>query len=481
MNLESKALRAGKHLTVGHILAATLTLISTFAYSQMLGPRDFAIYAFCTSMTAILRVFCRMGMNARLLTKKAEPPASEYDVALFTMLVLSIIFCSIAIVLLPYIENFSKISHLFWPGLSSILLTPLHVSALPAVTRLERKLEFKRIVVIDLLCQFMGLFLGIVLTSTGLGIWGPLTGWALREGLRTVSCWIAVGLAPNLRWRKKVAFIIIQFGIRYTLATTFVQGRTFFLLSMVGRFFGQEAVGHIALTMRAATLIFPFRAAAARVMLPTIASISGETSRFKNMLAIAIETEILLSIPIAFIAVALYEPIIQLLLSPTWWPSTAYFPWVVAGALISSVHGSSLSALHASAHFKESIVSSVAICFIYTLALIGLNFWGIKQFAIALILAWPGFWLQDWYCHRRLGASSNKTGMAWGFSGVCACLAWNISPLLFIPAGLILFSTRKTIYSRMHASCFLRPKYGGTHKRLADKGENVPGTPVGLP
>lgn len=89
-------------------------------------------------------------------------------------------------------------------------------------------------------------------------------------------------------------------------------------LSIVGRVLGPEAVGYFGLTLRAAGLIAPFRAAAGRVGLPALVPIAHLPDSLRNAVRSVVETELLFSVPITILAVGIYSFSVKHLLGAQW-------------------------------------------------------------------------------------------------------------------------------------------------------------------
>ena len=91
MGAQKQALRSGGLLATNHVVGSVITVVSALLLSKALGPGEFALYVFCNSLTGVLRVVSRLGVNACLLTQREEPDALDYQVALTTMLVASLL------------------------------------------------------------------------------------------------------------------------------------------------------------------------------------------------------------------------------------------------------------------------------------------------------------------------------------------------------------------------------------------------------
>jgi len=449
MSREIRAIRGGSFVAINNVMGTGVTLVAAFLLSKALGPKEFAIYSFCTSLTGVLRCLSRLGVNASLLTQKEEPQPEIYGTALTTMLVSSIVVAIPAAILIPFLGRFSHIPHLFWPGIATIILVPFHIISLPALTRLERQLKYKPVAIIEFTGQVVGQILAIALAFHGWGIWGPITGWSLRALFQSITPWIAAGLKPRLRWDPTVSRRMIKYGSGYVLATSLAQGRTLFLLAIVGRLFGQEAIGYMGLTLRAASLAAPFRAAISRVILPAIAPIAHLPAKLKEKINATVEMEILLSAPVTVIAVATYPYFVRLILGNSWLPTVELFPWIAAGSLLMSVHSAALSALYVRGYFAESICSTIIsyMALLLALVLFG-NLLGLQGGAIATLVVWPASWVIEVFAHRRLGISWSRNGVVWALAGTFACLTDIIGLWMLIPVSLIFAATYASIKAR---------------------------------
>lgn len=452
MTHAKRAMLGGSLVAVNHTVGAVVTVISALLLSKVLGPHFFAIYIFCSSLSGVSRIASRLGVNACLLTQSEDPKAEDYQVAMATMLGLSVVVACLVTLLLPVLGQFSRISDLFWPGVITVALLPLNVFSLPALTRLERGLKFRPVVMIELASQVLGQVVGISLAFYGWGIWGPLTGWVVRALFYGIVPWMVLGFRPRVAWDSKKAWRMVKFGSGYEVATSLGQSRSLVFLSVIGRVLGQEAVGYMGLTLGVVGLIAPFRAAAARVIIPTLSPIAHITDALRKVVNAAVETELLLSAPVTILATAVYAPSVKLLLGSTWQPTISLFPWVAAGALLASAHAASLSALHIRGFFRESIFSTCIGLAALVGAIAGLGrYGGMEGCAAAAVVIWPASWVNEWFSNRRLGTHWSKNGVAWAIGGAGVCLAWRLGPMILILPVVICVATRTAVQERAKA------------------------------
>ena len=450
MPRENKIMLSGGLLATNHLISAVVTVTAALFFSKLLGPRTFAIYSICTSLSGVLRPLSRLGVNACLLTQSQEPQEKDYQNALASMLLSSALVVSIAFMILPLLGHFCRVPDLFWPGVATISLLPAHVLSLPAITRLERGLHFRPVVIIELVGQVLGQALGIGLAFCGWGIWGPLTGGGARAVFQGVAPWIVIGMRPRVSWDSNNALRMIRYGFGFTFVTSLGQGRNFVMLSVIGRIVGPEAVGLMGLTQRVIGLISPIRAAAARLVLPALAPIANNPHALKKRVESAVETELMLSVPITVVAVSIYLLIVPLVLGAVWQPTIFLLPWIAAGYLLASAHATALSVLHIRGFFIESIISTCALDVVLVVVLIlSGHMFGVEGCAAASVIVWPMFWIQEWFVMRRIEACWVANGILWAIGGAMVCISWRLGPWVIVMPLVIAAVTFSAIQSRL--------------------------------
>ena len=433
-----KAVRGGAFVLANQIAGMAIAALTAFLISRAIGPHTFAVLALCSSMSTVTQPLSRLGINAFLITRDYAPTDEEYQVALTSMLCGSIATGIVTISLLPIIQWIAHTSGLFWPGVATMALLPLHVLSLPAVTRLERELNYRALTRIEFMAQLFGPGIGIILVLAGWGIWGMIIGWFARSLLGTIAPWIVIRTRPQFGWNPSLARSMFKYGSQYLVSSTFDQSRHLIVLLAVGRTLGQEAVGHFEVALRAIRLITPIRAVAGRVALPAMAPITGSNPSIRAATEPIIETEVLLTIPFTLLAVYAYPLCAHLILGKAWLPTISIVPWLAAGAILAAPHACALSLLHLKGHFRESISANLLTVSVLALTAFTLgHLFGLIGCAASQIAIWPTLWLREWMVWRRFGNQSSRNGIIWALGGACACFAvlyggWFLLPIAFI-------------------------------------------------
>jgi O-antigen/teichoic acid export membrane protein len=447
---EQKAIREGGVAAVAHVFGSMLTGIVALLLSRVLEPSEFAIFALCTSINGVLRIVGRCGINASLLSQKTDPTELEYGTGLSAMIILSCVAGVVGIVTMSWFAQFSNVPNLVWPGIATAAMLPLHVLPLPALTRYERGLQFKPVVGIELVSQFVGHSAGLALAFNGAGVWGPIAGSALRAAIYGILPWVVRKEPIQFAWDTSVAHRLIRFGTGYVLATAGVQSRSLAFLSFTGRFVGPDAVGIVGFALRAVTLAGPIRAAAARVVLPSFAPIAHVPALLRRAVKTAAETETLITIPIFCASVLVLKMIVMRYSREGWQMGAALFPLIAAGAILTAPHTAAVAALYVRGRFIEPVLSTIAHITILAvvLSVFGEGL-GMEACGIAAVCAWPAVWLTDWGGRRVLGIDWSRASVAWALAGAASCLAWTYGAGLVLISCVIIGATRRSVVFRI--------------------------------
>jgi PST family polysaccharide transporter len=446
------AIQGGSYIAAQQILSILVSFVSVTMLARFLSHSQLANYVICSALWKVLGTLSRMGINARLLSQPERPSDRDFDVGLTTMILVSLPVSVSAMVVVPLVGRYAKLSGLFWPSLVTILLVPLAIVATTGSTYLERALEFKRVVKIDFIMQMISHAVGIVLAYLGFGVWGPILGWTVRALLHPIPLWAAIGRWPRLRWNPEYSCRLVKFGFGYSTASAFIQMRNLVVLFLVGKLADPTTVGTVGLTLRAVEVMTPFRTATTRVLFPTVSSILDSPKQLSRWLTSLVETETMASALVLSLSVAGYSLGIHRLFGGAWHNTLALYPWVAATSLLCTVHAPSLSILLIRGKFWYAILFTflgyVAISIVFYLVR---QFHTAEAYAVGMLIFWPASWLSERFSARRFGTKVSINGVIWAISGACCCIAWRQGYIiLFVPIAALIY-THGSIVARIKA------------------------------
>lgn len=440
------AIRGGGIASAGQSISLLLSFVTALLLSRLMGPLDFAIYAVCLSLTVALSPISQMGINAWLMSREQTPRDQEFSIALGGMLAISLFVALVSTCALPFLEEFSNIRGLFWAGVFTVALLPLEVLALPASTRLERNLNYQRVMGISLASQFFGQLFGVIFAYLGFGVWGPLIGWLVRSLYFCVACWLAVEQFPSVQWNIAVLNRMLGFGFGHTISSALNSGRSLLFLGLVGRWFGGEVVGIVGFTLRVAEFLTPFRVVAARMIVPVLAPFSDKTLLMNMGQRKASELEILITVPLVLCGAALYFIVAIPLLGVAWKDTLIVLPWVLVGRMLVVPHAAAFSALNMKGHFGPTIsITMLGVVLEATMLWLLGSAYGFEGIGAATIAFWLPALIIHWVAVKKLSFAWNRSAQLWAWAGVAACLSLRFGPVFIFGAMSILLMTWREI------------------------------------
>lgn len=169
--VKNKIVRGVFVLTTRTFILQIIAFISTFILTVLLSPSVFGIFFIVSAVISFLSYFSDIGLAAALIQKSKEPTREEL-VTVFTAQ--QILVASIVVVAFLLAPTFATIYELEHDGLFLLqaLLISFFLSSLKTIPSvlLERKLEFRLLVIPQILETSIFYFIVIILALAGAGV-----------------------------------------------------------------------------------------------------------------------------------------------------------------------------------------------------------------------------------------------------------------------------------------------------------------------
>lgn len=189
-------------------------LVASVVLSWYLSPEDFGIYGYVIQFIGILTFFSDIGLAASLIQKKENPSLSDYRTTFTVQQILSWVIFGITVLIAKstLVEGQAT-----WILLALGISFPLASFKTISAIQLERKLDFSRLVVPQIIEQivFNGLLIG--LAFSGFGVLSYAYAILARAIVGSIAMFMikpwSVGLELNLVILKR----LINFGGKFQL------------------------------------------------------------------------------------------------------------------------------------------------------------------------------------------------------------------------------------------------------------------------
>ena len=263
--------------------SAVLGFIANLILTILLSPSIFGIYITVLSLISFLNYFSDVGLAASLIQKKE---LTDDDIkTTFTaqqILILSIIL--IGFVSTSFIKKFYNLpdegTYLYWALLFSFFISSL--KTIPSVF-LERKIEFQKIVLVQVVENSVFYITVSVLAILGFGLFSFTYSVILRSLIGLVMIYSLSFWIPKIGISFKSLKKLLSFGLPFQASSFLALFKDDLIILYLGKVLGFQALGLIGFAKKWAEA--PIRIIMdniSRVIFPLIAKAQNDLNKVKN-------------------------------------------------------------------------------------------------------------------------------------------------------------------------------------------------------
>lgn len=330
-----------------------LNFVSSIVLARLLTPHDYGIIGMLTIFLAVSTTFIDGGFGSALIQKK-RPTNEDYSTILFWNIGLSVFLYCILFVCSPLIARFYEL-----PLLTDVLRAQslvLIINAFRIVQRnqLRKKLQFKKIAIINCSSNFASLFLTIILAYKGFGVWALVFQQLSLSFLTTLLYWITSNWKPKFAFSWKSFKELFGFGSFILLSNLFntlcnnIQGL------LIGKVYNASSLGFYTKARRTELLSSTFISSVLdQVAYPVLSESQNNQARMVGILKKFICTSAYLTFPLMLLLILLARPIFILLYSERWEQSIPYFQILCLAGIAISLQSINSHAVAAVGKSKE--------------------------------------------------------------------------------------------------------------------------------
>jgi PST family polysaccharide transporter len=287
-----------------------------------------------------------MGIGVYLVRREGEEHEEMYHQAFILLLSLSILGMSLALLGLPLLESWVRLTGFGPVALVLFLGLPMLVMAEVPLARLGRALEYKSVALIEVAGLSVYYAVALPLAFTGFGVAAPLAGWWVQQILTVTLLYYSAHYYPRFHWDFALVKEMISYGFGFSATTWIWQLRELVNPLVVGRFLGAEAVGYVALAIRFTKGLTFVKEAVWRISLAVLGRVQQDKSRLVRAVTEGMNLQIVASGP-PLVAFALIAPwIILPLFGSAWQPVLLIYPFIALSFLTNAVFNLHSSALY---------------------------------------------------------------------------------------------------------------------------------------
>ena len=362
-NLKQKTFSGVVWISIHKFAIMFLGFVSGIVLARLLTPHDYGVVGMLTIFLAVARTFIDGGFGSALIQKK-QPTSEDYSTILYWNLALSVTLYGVLYASAPLIARFYDLALL--RDVLRVQGIVLVINAVRIVQRnqLRKRLEFKKIAIINVTANAIALVATIYLAWKGWGVWALVAQQLLVSFITTSLYWLTAKWYPKLVFSGKSFKELFSFGGFILLSNLFntlcnnIQGL------LIGKVYNSSTLGYYSKAHTTESYSSTFISnVLSQVSYPVMSEVQNDKTRMVSILKRFIGTSAYVTFPLLLLLMLLARPIFVLLYSDRWLPSVPYFQLLCFAGIATCLQNINYFAVAAigksKAIFKWTIVKRV--------------------------------------------------------------------------------------------------------------------------
>ena len=345
-SLRTQVLRGGTFLVIRQGLGVIIGLGGVLLLTRAIGPEKYGLYAACLNIFGYVQSLSQLGIEIFVVRREGEEDSQVYHQAFTLLLLLGLGGMLLSLLGLPLLsqwvrlDGFSSVAGVIFLGLPLVLLSQVPLA------RLERRLDYKRVAVIELGSQLIYYLVALPLAFQGAGVWAPVAGWCTQQ-IQTVGLLFLISrYRPRLCWNPDLIKQMLSYSVGYSASSWVWQLRNLVNPLVVGRYAGAEAVGYVALAIRLVEVLSFVKGATWRLSIAALGRLQGDPIRLGKAVSEGMSLQILALGPLLVAASWVSPLILPLLFGDHWLPVIQIYPFIALSYLSNAMFNLHSSVLY---------------------------------------------------------------------------------------------------------------------------------------
>ncbi len=382
--LRNATVRGAAYLASREGLGALIRLAGVTLVVRLVGPTNYGIYAGAAIFVTLAAMVAQGGIEVFLIRQPAEPSEEVYQVA-YTFLLISSFAIGLTAFCLSFAVGIFVHSEQALDVFRVLLISiPVNVIWAPAQARIERRLDYKTMGIIEIVGDVVLYAVSVPLALIHLGAWALVAGFCAWQTWLLLSSLILSGLRPRLRWSPSVAKSLLRHSTTYGASRWIDSIGALSLPIVVGISRGATGLGYVAFALRLTDTIAFAQRGTWRLGLASISRVGDQPERLRRGIEEGSLLQLLaLGIPLAIVT-SNARWIIPTIFGAKWAPAIGVFALL---SLVAFLRGPALmqsTVLYSRGLNKPNVIAAIIRQSCTTVAVILLvpNF-GIIGFGLA--------------------------------------------------------------------------------------------------
>ena len=321
LNLKEKTISGIRWTGLNRGVQSGFTLLITVILARLLQPEDFGLIAIATIFIILIGFLTEFGSGSAIVHSQELGQKEMSSIFWFTLLV-GVMTTVTGVLIAPLVSLFFgeiRLGSILMVLSFSFFFTSLYIVQ---QSILIKRLDFKYLYVVRIVCIVLSGSLAIILAYKGYGVWSLVGGMLVEDMLTAILLWFSGRWFPSWHFRWGEVRSILKFSMNYLgyNIVNFLSERVPHIL--IGKFLGTEALGFFTIAQR--LIAFPVETSsimANNVLFPVFSKIQTENSMIRELYLQAMRHIGFIVFPL-MIGISITAPeLISVVFGEKWMPS----------------------------------------------------------------------------------------------------------------------------------------------------------------
>jgi len=317
---KTKTLLGFKWSFLNKFVTQGLQFVFSIILARLLSPADFGMFAMIAVFSNLGLLFSDFGFGHALIYKKHSSKI-EFDSVFVINLLIGLLLTLLFFLIAQFIANFYDEPRLNNLSKAISILFFIQSFGLVSIIEIKKKIDFKRLAVIDSVSLLFSSIIAITFAIYGFGIWSLVIRSILNITIRTVIVFFFSSYQPKFNFNIKVIKNLWKYSISVS-ANGFL---TYWMRNldnlMIGKLIGQQSLGFYNMAYQ--IMLLPMNNISnvvKDVLFPSFSSIKNDINVIRPVYLKIIQTIALFTFPMLAGLACLSDSFVIIILGEKWAP-----------------------------------------------------------------------------------------------------------------------------------------------------------------
>jgi PST family polysaccharide transporter len=422
--LRRAALRGGVYLAARQVVSILLKFVGVILITRVLGPANYGAYVSGTNIYTYALAIGTAGVGVFLLRHEGDVPELSYGTAYSILMMMGVFLLGSIELGAGMLARRTGVAG-FEPVMRIIILgLPFQLLSMPASVRLERRLNYKSVAMVEIAGQIAFYVLAVPLVTLKFGPVSLAVAWVVNQIVTCLAAHAAARTYPRFSFDRMTALRIVRYATEFSVANWIWQLRMLVNPLLVGPALGAQAVGIIGMTIGLLEMLSIIKTIAWRLSVAILTKFRSNVERLRTAVTEGMELQVLAvgTILLGFGWTGHF--IVPRLFGPQWMGVMDIYPYIAVSYLTIAtfnIHSATLSVINGNRGL--AVYHIVSVTTFACVAYFAVSRFGMVGYGYAELATIPAYFVMHLVVTRAIGSPDYRLAALWWF-GAAIGLFW---------------------------------------------------------